>query len=449
MLTGNFAHNNQVTNNSREGGCYSQHFIENHEPKSFPAILHANGYSTFYAGKYLNEYYSKNIPIGYDYFYGLNGNSRYYNYSLNANGVIEKHGDDPEDYYTNVIRKQARNFLKNQTSQKPFLAIISTPSCHDPFTPEEHYKNILKNLTVPRSKNFNVGAKPGEKHWLMTMKPTTLANSTIERIDEIYHQRLETLLTVDDLVEDLIQQLKEKNLLENTFVIFTSDNGFHLGEKKYFKKFMENFSKIISQFLANWAQPWDKRLPYETDIKIPLIIRGPNIPANKIINHPTLLIDLAPTILSLAKINYDESNFDGKSISDVLTKGFDIEVERQMLIEHFGDGNEETYSPECPWRKSQRLFGCSLRSECKAQDSWNNTYSCVRHIKLSNPPIDFLFCKFYDRELFIEAYDLLTDVHQLHNIAYEMLPSVNARYQIIVDDLKQCKGNTCRIIKSV
>lgn len=426
-MTGLYVHNTGVRNNSKNGGCYSDEFIENHERKSFPAILNENGYATFYAGKYLNQYYSAEIPKGYDYFYGLHGNSKYYNYSLNANGIIESFGDDPEDYYTNVIRKQAKEFLSKQTKEKPFLAIVSTPSCHAPFTPEEKYRDTLKNFSAPRSKNFNEGAKQGEKHWLMTMKPNILSDATIEKIDEFYHRRLETLLTVDDLVEDLVQQLEYQDLLDDTFIIFTSDNGYHLG---------------------NWAMPWDKRLPYETDIKVPLIIRGPNINAKETVTSPVLLIDLAPTILSLANVSFNASNYDGKSFDNIINSlnVSDEFEERQILIEHFGEGNENSHNPECPWRKSQRLYGCTIESECKAEDSWNNTYACIRHFSQS---INFLMCKFKDREEYYEAYDLTRDVYQLENIAYDILPSVQARYQIIIEDLMECKGESCKFVKPI
>lgn len=413
-----------MRNNSRNGGCYSEEFIEKYESKTFPAILNENGYITFYAGKYLNQYYSQAIPKGYDFFYGLHGNSKYFNYTLNANGNIEHHGNEEKDYYTNIIRKQTKDFISKQNKEKPFMAIVSTPNCHAPFTPEEKYKDTLKNFTVPRSKNFNQGTKTG-KHWLMTMNPQKLSEATIARIDEYYHRRLETLLTVDDLVEDLVLQLEEQDLLDDTFIIFTSDNGYHLG---------------------NWAMPWDKRLPYETDIKVPLIIRGPNINAKEIINSPVLLIDLFPTILNWANISYNISDYDGKSFDHIvnsLNNTNDIE-ERQILIEH--NGEFETFNPECPWRKSQRLFGCTIESECKAQDSWNNTYSCVRHFSNS---INFLMCKFEDREEYFEAYDLTTDIYQLENIAYDILPSIHARYQIIIENLKGCKGETCRVIKPI
>lgn len=346
---------------------------------------------------------------------------------MNANGVIERHGDTSEDYYPHVIRKQVKDFLSNQKKENPFLAIVSPPSSHAPFTPEDKYRDTLKNLTVPRSKNFNHATKPNEKHWLMTMEPSKLSDATIEKIDAIYQKRLETLLTIDDLVEDLIQQLSDQDLLDDTYIIFTSDNGYHLG---------------------NWAMPWDKRLPYETDIKVPLIIRGPNINPKEIVNSPVILIDLAPTILSLANVPYNVSNYDGKSF-DHLINAINVSSEfeeRQLLIEHFGEGNAETYNSECPWKKSQRLYGCTLEAQCKAEDSWNNTFACIRNFSYDT---NFLFCKFEDHENFYEAYDLANDVYQLDNIAYDILPSIQARYQLIIEHFKRCVGDDCKIIKPI
>jgi N-acetylglucosamine-6-sulfatase len=189
-LTGCYAHNTATFNNSRDGGCYSEQWIEQFESKTFPAILKDSGYQTFYAGKYLNQYDSKHVPRGYDEFYGLHGNSKYFNYTLNENGNIVKYGDGQDDYYTNVIKRQILNFLSKQTKDKPFIAIASTPSCHAPFTPEDKYKNSLSNLTAPRTRNFNVGANGLDKHWLMTMKPKKLSQATVEKIDEFYRMRL-------------------------------------------------------------------------------------------------------------------------------------------------------------------------------------------------------------------------------------------------------------------
>lgn len=258
--------------------------MENHEPTTFPAKLQAAGYETFFAGKYLNQYESESVPIGYNQFFGLHGNSKYYNYTLNENGLLVKYEDSPSDYLTYVVKKRAMEFIQQQTNAKPFFAMLSVPAAHAPFTPEEKYRDVLQNETVPRSRSFNKGSKPFKKHWLMTMEPETLPKSVIETIDQFYHMRLETLMSVDDLVEEVVLQLNKQKLIDDTFIVFTSDNGYHLGQ---------------------WAMPFDKRLPYETDIKIPMIVRGPNVPVEAFINSPVMLLDLAPTILNWAKVSID------------------------------------------------------------------------------------------------------------------------------------------------
>lgn len=93
------AHNHRTTNNSLNGGCYSA-FWQQLEAYTFPAILKDNGYHTFYAGKYLNQYYCTDVPDGYDQFYGLQGNSKYYNYTLNENGALRQYTDE---YLTDVL----------------------------------------------------------------------------------------------------------------------------------------------------------------------------------------------------------------------------------------------------------------------------------------------------------------------------------------------------------
>lgn len=113
------------------------------------------------------------------------------------------------------------------------------------------------------------------------MPPATLSQDNIENLRQTYVKRWQTLLAVDELISDITTALETKNLLHNTYIIFTSDNGFHLGQ---------------------FAQGADKRQPYETDIRVPFIVRGPKIKGKSIVDAPILLIDLFPTILDLAGI---------------------------------------------------------------------------------------------------------------------------------------------------
>lgn len=350
ILTGLYAHNTRTFNNSVDGGCYSENWKKNQEPQTFPALMHKSGYETFFAGKYLNQYYSNDVPVGWNQWFGLHGNSKYYNYTLNENGILKQY---KHDYLTTVIKDHTLNFLTNRNNTNvPFFAMLSLPACHAPFTPEDQYKDHFKYVKALRTKNFNIGAEANTKHWLMTMEPRTLPEEIITSLDDTFRSRWETLLSVDDLVEDVVLQLNKQNIIDDTYIIFTSDNGYHLGQ---------------------WAMPKDKRLPYETDIRVPLIIRGPNVPLKSYINTPVLLIDLAPTILNWAKVHIDYSNYDGVPLDDVIARATinDTEImERKFLIEYWGEGNRQTYNPDCPWKARDKLNQCNKDSACKCEDSW-------------------------------------------------------------------------------
>lgn len=118
-----------------------------------------------------------------------------------------------------------------------------------------------------------------DKHWLLRLLPDRLTDDEIDTLRLINIQRWQTLVAVDELVESVVQKLKEINVLDNTYIVFTSDNGFHLGQ---------------------FTLGADKRQPYETDIRVPLIVRGPGVQPKTTDSTPIALIDLMPTILDLA-----------------------------------------------------------------------------------------------------------------------------------------------------
>lgn len=128
------------------------------ERRSFAARLN-NQYVSFYAGKYLNQYGVKHrgvkhVPLGWDFWAALVGNSKYYNYTLSINGKAEVHGDDyNEDYLTDVIGRKAEYFLNfyfEKKRNKPFLMVLATPAPHAPFTPAPKYRHKFSNHKAPR-----------------------------------------------------------------------------------------------------------------------------------------------------------------------------------------------------------------------------------------------------------------------------------------------------------
>ena len=207
------------------------------------------------------------------------GNSRFYNYTLSINGTEEKHGDNYEnDYHTDLIHNRSLVFLENRNREKPFLMVLAPPASHAPFTPAPQYEDEFSNLTAPRLPSFNLNSGD-TKHWF-TRQGGNLSEGAVAEVDKVFRNRWRTLLSVDDMVAGLVARLGEEvDLLDNTYILYTSDHGYHLGE---------------------FAMPIDKRQPYEFDIRVPFILRGPGIPANTISNVPVLMVDLAPTLLDIA-----------------------------------------------------------------------------------------------------------------------------------------------------
>lgn len=164
------------------------------------------------------------------------------------------------------------------------------------------------------------------------MRDLPLLNKThVEYNDYYYRQRLCSLQSVDEMIEAVVNKLEEHDILDNTYIIFTTDNGFHVGQHR--------------------LQP-GKYCPYEEDVHIPLIVRGPGIPENEKTEIVTTHTDLAPTLLSLIGAPLRD-DFDGEAIP--LTKqGLDAAVGHRyehVQVEYWGFALSETkYRYEGKWR---------------------------------------------------------------------------------------------------
>uniref|UniRef100_A0A8C9VWC5 N-acetylglucosamine-6-sulfatase n=1 Tax=Scleropages formosus TaxID=113540 RepID=A0A8C9VWC5_SCLFO len=366
ILTGKYPHNHHVINNTLEGNCSSQAWQKSEEPGAFPALLQEHGYQTFFAGKYLNEYGAseaggvEHVPPGWDYWFALEKNSKYYNYTLSVNGRPEKHGQNySEDYLTDVL----------------------------------------------------------DKHWLIRQAKTPMSNSSVKFLDDAFRKRWRTLLSVDDLVEKVVKKLESTGELDNTYIIFTSDNGYHTGQ---------------------FSLPMDKRQLYEFDIRVPLLVRGPDVKPNQTCQMLVANVDLGPTILDIARYNVSKTQMDGMSFLPLMNGNRGNGTWRtDILVEYEGEGQNIT-DPSCP------LLGPGVSEcfpDCVCEDSYNNTYACVRTM---SPSGNLQYCEFDDSEVFVEVYNLTADPFQLNNIAksidQEVLEKMNHRLMM----LQSCSGASCR-----
>ncbi|XP_050410720.1 N-acetylglucosamine-6-sulfatase [Patella vulgata] len=424
LFTGKYLHNHHAINNSVSGQCSSYQWQKEEEPNTFPVYLKKQGYTTFFAGKYLNQYGFKktggpsHIPPGWDWWNGLIGNSRYYGYSISVNGTMVSHDHDYKtDYYTDVIHRSGMDFLKLQDENSdPFFMMLSTPACHGPFTPAPQYSDVFSDLQAPRDPIFNTHGIL--KHWLIEHAITPMTNDTVTTIDNIFRNRWRTLLSVDDMVEDVMNTLQSKNLLGNTYVVFSSDNGYHLGQ---------------------FSMPEDKRQLYEFDIRVPLMIRGPGITPGQVLDNMVINIDLAPTFIEIAGAT-PGPQMDGLSLLPLLKNGGGKNNLNRtaILIEHTGESAEEVKG--CPQYTGQRMGNCN--PDCVCEDSWNNTYNCAR---IMSDTLNYKYCHLLDLDNFVEVYNLDADVWEIVNTIYSIPPKLLQQLKSRLSDLVQCSGQTCHL----
>ena len=298
ILTGMYAHNHNVH--------------VNEDKLNFPTLivyLHKNSYYTGIVGKYLNSWKGEPRPE-FDYWVSFFGGTvpNYYNPNLNINGKWEK----KTGYITYLFKDYVLDFLKSASEQRrPFLLYFAPNAPHAPFTPLKEDKglyNDLPRLSYPNYNEEDVSDKPAS----ISSKALLTEEDSVQ-IEAIRLRQIQTLVSLDRSIGEIIQKLKEMGEFDNTVIFFISDNGKHWGEHRL----------------------QSKSTAYEESVKVPFAVRYPAlIPTPYIENRLAANIDIAPTIYELSETKMPDT-VDGLSLTNLLTPG--VKWRKTLLLEAWPD----------------------------------------------------------------------------------------------------------------
>ncbi len=286
LLTGLYPHKNGARNNG---------FTPDSTLIQLQSILKTNGYRTGFVGKYD---WATDPQQGWDYWFASIGED-YSNAQFNYNGVVRSYFG----HKTDIITDSAVGFLLDEPADTPFFLMVSHLAPHTPFQPRQQDDSLYDSIPMPIPDNFyffqhNYPSFLRDFHFYI--QDTIDLDTTLR----LYYQML---AGVEASVQRIFSKLTSRNFLDNTMVIFTSDNGHLWGEH----------------------QLQVKRLAYEESSKVPLFIRFPAwFPISGIVNDQFALnVDLAPTILDAAGIDPSVYNFDGISLKQL----YDGSVNRSSI----------------------------------------------------------------------------------------------------------------------
>jgi N-acetylglucosamine-6-sulfatase len=288
FLTGEYAHHHRVFTNV----AGFDRFQLLHGKNNLAVWLQRAGYYTALIGKYLNGNGARDqmfIPAGWSYWFGTTGlhKQAVYDYDVNDNGSLLHYGNDPSDYKDDVFTETAVDLIDGRAPRaRPFFVWLTYTAphvdpnpnppagCDDAAKPAPRHVDAFDSEPLPEPPNFNeadMADKPEEIQSLPRLDPAEIAE-----IARRYRCELESLLSVDDGVKRVIDELDNEGELDNTYVVFTSDNGFFHGEHRL---------------------PEEKERSYEESIRVPLVIRGPGVPRGVAVRDLAINADLAPTIV--------------------------------------------------------------------------------------------------------------------------------------------------------
>ena len=305
ILTGQYAHSHGVLDETTP------------LPSSlvtFPRILQQNGYRTGLIGKWHIGGEGDEPRTGFNRWVSFRGHGVYANPTLNMDGDRRR----VNGYITDLLTDEARKFIAGN-STLPFMLLLSHKAGNNDFVPHERHRASYSNDAIPYPKSIANTEQNyrGRPQWVRRQRESWhgvdgMYNRRLN-FDQLYRDYCRSLLSIDESVGAVMDELRKRRLLNSTLVIYTADHGFQLGEHGLI----------------------DKRTMYEPSIRIPMIAHCPELirPDTKI-ESMALNIDLAPTVLEAAGVQIPTMH--GRSLLPLL-RGSNHPVRTEFIYEYFWD----------------------------------------------------------------------------------------------------------------
>ena len=328
IFTGRYPHDTGVFRNTGNDGGYLVFRNRGHENATFANALSAAGYRTAMLGKYLNGYLppKHGVPPGWTSWSVAGAAYREFDYDVNQDGRVVHYGSKPADYLTDVLSGLAVGFIKRSASA-PFVIEIATFAPHAPYTPAPRDADAFPGLRAPRTPAFDAAPDAKAPKWLV--KHRALSDTDMANIDRDFRKRAQSVLAIDAMIGELQAAVTAIGAGKNTYFIFNSDNGYHMGEHRLMP---------------------GKMTAYDTDIHVPLIVTGPGVPAGVTLDEMVENVDLYPTFTEITGATA-AANVDGRSLVPLLHGQKMANWRTVALVEHHGPVKDPT-DPDMPAPRS-------------------------------------------------------------------------------------------------
>ncbi|MCS6842983.1 MAG: sulfatase [Caldilineales bacterium] len=417
LWRGQYPHNHGVRTNLPPTGGFATALANGMEQATLATALQAAGYRTALIGKYLNGYPLPEdptyVPPGWDRWFVPVTNSAYasYNYTVNDDRTLRSYGADPQDYITDVLAAEAVAFIGETAGlspRPPFFLALMFYAPHTPAVPAPRHAALFPDARVPRTAAFNEADISDKPPFMQALPPLTPAE--IEEMDALHRKRLRSLQAVDEALQRIVEALAATGQVHNTYIFFTSDNGYHMGQHR--------------------LSP-GKGMPYEEDIRVPLLVRGPGVPAGVVRQELVSLVDLAPTVAAISGASLAVP-YDGRSLLPLLHSAEPAAKWRQAIfVEHFRPPPTAASTPNDRSSEPPDPFDRQMAQRQDLTPDWVllRTASYVVIERAGGA---------------YEVYDLINDPFQLRNLAARVHPAFLAQASDWLAAFKACSGWTCR-----